>query len=117
MTDLEQQLIELTNKWYNYVSLDHHKDRDCHWYITKVYSYGQPAKYIASHNGYILDPWDSLPVSTEEDAMMLLINKITREIRDAIKSAKMDIENAKENPNDSFYTVQEYERQLKVLEA
>jgi hypothetical protein len=117
MRDLEQQIINLTKKYYSYVSLDHHKDRDCHWYITKSYSYGQAPKYTASHHGYRIEPWDSLPVDNEEDAMLLLINKITREINDAIKGTRMDLEYAKENPGDSFYTLEEYERQLAVLEA
>jgi hypothetical protein len=117
MTDLEKQLIDLTKKWYNYVSIDHHKDRDCHWYIEKRYSYGEPAKYTAVHHGYIVESWSSLPVDNEEDAMLLLINKITREIMDAIKGIKMDLENVRENPNDSFYSAEEYEAQLKVLEA
>ncbi len=117
ITDLEQQVINLTKKWYNYVSLDHHKDRDCHWYIEKRYSYGQFATYTAVHNGYRIEPWSSPPVASEEDAMLLLINKITREINDAIKGTKMDLEYAKSNPEDMFYTVEEYEKQLAVLEA
>lgn len=40
---LEKEIILLTSKWYKYVNLDHHKDRDCHWHITKTYSYGDEA--------------------------------------------------------------------------
>ncbi len=115
--ELEKQIIKLTQKWYNYVSLDHHKDRDCHWYINKVYSYGEPPKYTAEHHGYISDRWTSQTVDNEEDAMLLLINKITRDINDAVEYAKRDIEYAKSNPEDMFYTVEHYEKQLKILEA
>ncbi len=115
--ELEKQIIKLTQKWYNYVSLDHHKDRDCHWYINKVYSYGEPPKYTAEHHGYISDRWTSQTVDNEEDAMLLLINKITRDINDAIEYAKRDIEYAKSNPEDMFYTVEHYEKQLAILEA
>ncbi len=117
LKNLEQQIIELTKKYYNYVSLDHHKDRDCHWYINKVYSYGEPAKYTVEHHGYISDRWTSQTVDNEEDAMLLLINKITRDINDAVEYAKRDIEYAKSNPEDMFYTVEHYENQLKMLEA
>jgi hypothetical protein len=114
---LEEQIINLTNKWCNYVSLDHHKDRDCHWYITKAYSYGEPAKYTAQHHGYIADRWTSQTVDNEEDAMLLLLNEITKAINDAIYMAKKDLEYAKSNPEDIFYTVEHYEKQLAALEA
>ena len=48
-----QKITELSSKWYQYVSLDHHKDQDCHWNINVTYSYGQPPIYQAAHYGYI----------------------------------------------------------------
>lgn len=81
---LEEEIIMLTEKWYRYVNLDHHKDRDCHWYITKTYSYGDEAYYEASHSGYILDHWTSPRCSTEEMAATLLRDKLKNEINGAI---------------------------------
>ncbi len=81
---LEKEIEILTQKWYRYVNLDHHKDRDCHWYITKTYSYGDEAYYEAHHSGYILDHWTSPRCGTEEMASTLLRNKLKHEINYAI---------------------------------
>lgn len=81
---LEQEIIKLTEKWYRYVNLDHHKDRDCHWYITKTYSYGDEAYYEAHHSGYILDDWTSPRCDTAEMASTLLRDKLKNEIYSAI---------------------------------
>ena len=39
-TNRDKEITELTTLWYNIISLGHHKDSDCHWYINKVWSYG-----------------------------------------------------------------------------
>lgn len=49
------KIVELSLLWYEYVSMDHHKDRDCHWYISVDYGYGRAPKYSAYHSGYIVD--------------------------------------------------------------
>ena len=85
---LEEEIVLLTSKWYKYVNLDHHKDRDCHWYITKTYSYGEEPYYEASHSGYILDHWTSPRCGTEEMASTLLRNKLKHEINHAIVHLK-----------------------------
>lgn len=81
---LEEEVVILTDKWYKYVSLDHHKDRDCHWYITKTYSYGEEAYYEASHSGYVLDSWTSPRCGTEEMALTLLRDKLKKELDNAV---------------------------------
>lgn len=78
------QILRLTKKWYTYVNLDHHKTKDCIWYIDIAYKYGEPPKYVASHNGYILDNWKSPECDTLEDAQDWLINKLDRELESAI---------------------------------
>lgn len=52
---LQKEINSLTERWYLLIGQDHHKDRDCHWYINSVWSYGQPVKYRVEHYGYILD--------------------------------------------------------------
>jgi hypothetical protein len=81
---LEQEITDLTNKWMKYVSLDHHKNRDCNWYITKSYCYGEDPYYEASHNGYILDNWISPKCDTEELASTLLRDKLKKELKLAV---------------------------------
>lgn len=90
---LEEEIVQLTKKWYRYVNLDHHKDRDCHWYITKTYSYGDEAYYEASHSGYILDHWTSPRCGTEEMALTLLRDKLKHEVNHAIIHLKDTLDN------------------------
>lgn len=52
-----QDIIEeLTSLWFDVVTNDHHKDRDCHWYINKVWSYGEKPFYRVEHYGYVYHP-------------------------------------------------------------
>lgn len=44
---------ELADKYFQLISRDHHKDKDCHFYIKKVWSYGQKPYYVVEHNGYL----------------------------------------------------------------
>jgi hypothetical protein len=82
---LEEEITKLTDVWYEYVNKDHHKDRDCHWYIEKIWSYGQEPYYIAYHHGYIISHWTSPKCGTEEMAMTLLRDKIKRELEHAVE--------------------------------
>ena len=49
-----QEITKLSDEWYHLIGKDHHKDRDCHWYIETKWSYGQPPKCNVQHWGYIL---------------------------------------------------------------
>ena len=55
MENIIEEITKLTDEWYRLIGSDHHKDRDCHWYIETKWSYGQPPKYSVQHFGYILD--------------------------------------------------------------
>lgn len=50
---MNKEILRLTQFWYKYVSLGHHKDRDCHFYIKETWSYGDPPTYSIGHEGYI----------------------------------------------------------------
>ncbi|MHA1304343.1 MAG: hypothetical protein ACTSPI_11650 [Candidatus Heimdallarchaeaceae archaeon] len=50
---MEEEIKKLTRLWYELVSLDHHKDRDCHWSIEVKYSYMNDPTYSVIHYGYI----------------------------------------------------------------
>jgi hypothetical protein len=52
-----EKIIELTKKWYEIVSTDHHKDRDCHFYVNTVYSYGNNPVFRIEHYGYIAEDY------------------------------------------------------------
>lgn len=55
MSDLEEELTELSAQWMSLIGGDHHKDRDCHFYITRTWSYGQEPKWVAEHYGYMYE--------------------------------------------------------------
>ncbi len=63
MSPIIQEITKLTEEWYILIGPDHHKDRDCHWYIETIWSYGNKPEYIIRHYGYILDEieerWES----------------------------------------------------------
>ena len=55
MTDVQKDIVKLTEEWYELISGNHHKDRDCHWYIETRWSYGEQPEYRVFHNGYVTD--------------------------------------------------------------
>ena len=54
---IEAHITELSAEWYALIGADHHKHRDCHFYIEKKWSYGQPPVSTVQHDGYV---WDSI---------------------------------------------------------
>lgn len=93
MNAMNDELIsKLGTAWQHYISLDHHKDRDCHFYVEKVWSYGQAPKYRAYHYGYIGSDWYSPYFDTADEAEKALISRMRFWIRDAIEHLDIDIE-------------------------
>jgi hypothetical protein len=45
-------LTELTAEYYALIGKDHHKDKDCHFYIEKIYSYCREPYWQFCHYGY-----------------------------------------------------------------
>jgi hypothetical protein len=82
---VEKQITILTNKWNYYVSMDHHKDRDCHFYIEKHWAYGKPPVYLAYFNSYLDDDWVGLVRSTLDEAEKDLRDRLQWLIKDAIE--------------------------------
>ena len=90
--NIEEEITFLTSLWYKYVSHDHHKDRDCHFFIEKVWSYGNEPYYQPHHAGYIMEKWVGPKCETELLAMTVLRDKLKNEIQSSIMSLQMDIE-------------------------
>lgn len=53
LNKLSAEITTLTGVWCELVNIDHHKDRDCHWGIDVVWSYGDGPKFKAWHEGYV----------------------------------------------------------------
>lgn len=66
--NIEEEIVYLSNLWYRYVGLDHHKDRDCHFYVEKRWSYGDKPYYIAYHNGYVSSDFEGTKCDTAAEA-------------------------------------------------
>jgi hypothetical protein len=109
------QIVELTRRWYNYVSLDHHKDRDCHFYVEKKWSYGQEPVYMAHHDGYrVRNYWHSQEFSTAAEAEEALLKWLTHTINGEIMFLK-DRLNAPEE--DWMHDNETIRRELDALEG
>jgi hypothetical protein len=52
---IEDEITELTERWYELIGDEHHKDRDCHWYVETRWSYGLPQVYVVVHEGYTFE--------------------------------------------------------------
>lgn len=79
---MREEILRLTKFWYQYVSLNHHKDRDCHFYINEVWSYGELPKYRVEHHGYIADEVEEIICATHQGAEEELIKLIYKLIED-----------------------------------
>jgi hypothetical protein len=90
--EILNQITELTKEWYILIGGDHHKDRDCHFYINTVWSYGQKQKYRVEHYGYIFRDIEE-EFQTYNEAAMFLLNKI----KEMIKVVEKDLETIDEN--------------------
>ncbi len=119
MNEIQQEIARLSNIWMRFVGVDHHKDRDCHWYIQKYYSYGDKPYYMAWHHGYIADDFEGSKCDTLEEAEEELLNAIRFAIHKAKKWVSRNLEEAKSSdPNDEDYfmgSVEEYQKMLDTL--
>lgn len=92
---MEERLLKLTQFWYEYVGCDHHKDRDCHFYINKVWSYGREPYYRVEHYGYMSDFDDDKQYQNYEDALEKLVAFLEEEVKSAYESIPHDWEDEK----------------------
>lgn len=78
----EIQVKVLCQRYHQLIGPDHHKDRDCHFFISKRWSYGQWPTYEIEHNGYLMErqPELLLEYDTYESARDGLIDMLTRAI-------------------------------------
>lgn len=83
MDCLISEITKLTDEWYHLIGKDHHKNKDCHWYIETKWSYGLSPVYTVQHHGYILHDFEDIECSSYDDALKtlkdVLIEKIEEE--------------------------------------
>lgn len=93
--DVEKRLLKLTQFWYDYVGCDHHKDRDCHFYIKKVWSYGKQPVYCIEHYGYMTELENNELYETYEEALKALVDWLEDKIKEVYASTPQDWEDEK----------------------
>ena len=91
----KREITRLTKVWYEYVEMDHHKDCDCHFYISKTWSYGNKPKYIVEHFGYIGEECN-IECSSLIKAHKILLEQLVKMIKQEQKWAKT----VKKNPDE-----------------
>lgn len=80
MKDKIKTITQLTDEWYQLIGKDHHKDRDCHFYINTVWSYGQDPVYRVEHYGYLVDEIEQQFSSYDE-----AVNYLEKKLKEIIK--------------------------------
>lgn len=88
MTDIQKDIVKLSEEWHDLISGDHHKDKDCHWYIETRWSYGEPPEYRVLHNGYVTDDIE-ISCNSYEAALTELRTIIKRAIEREKESEKL----------------------------
>ena len=81
MTNLEK-IAYLNEIWYNLISSSDsgHKDRDCHFYISQTFSYGQKGQWTVAHHGYINHKYEETSFDTYEECQVEMINLLKNSI-------------------------------------
>ena len=78
---MNKELAKLVAEYYDLIGGDHHKDKDCHFYITLDYRYDGQLEITVSHYGYIREL-----VSTCVDSLgageQILIDFLTEAIKE-----------------------------------
>jgi len=85
--ELEEEVTHLAHLWYEYVSKDHHKDCDCHWYIERRWSYFEKPKWYVYHAGYIFGGV-GIGCGSYREALRELIKLIKRAFREELRWAE-----------------------------
>ncbi len=84
------QFVSFAKEYYELISRDHHKDRDCHWSIeANVSAYADPrtgehVTFTVSHGGYI-DNWDREDITFQSmrEALAYATSRLRADIEDA----------------------------------
>lgn len=87
MQDLSEEIRRMTGLWCTYCGQDHCKDRDMHFYIQVEWSYDDAPAFVAYHNGYVGERWQSPKCSSMLAAMKLLAQHLHNMLASAYREA------------------------------
>ena len=83
MKENEECLHRLLQLWYKIIGPQHHKDRDCHFFIERHYCTYKDPVWTVRHHGYILKDFDEEFKTFNlalQGLITFLISKIAEEI-------------------------------------
>ena len=86
--DIQTEIFKLSEEWYELISSDHHKDKDCHWHIETRWSYGEQPEFRVLHYGYITDDIE-IACDSYETALIELRTILKRAIEREKESKKL----------------------------
>jgi hypothetical protein len=95
----EEQIQQLASEYHKLIGPEHHKDRDCHWYVETKWSYGSPARYIVRHYGYVYDEVE-IVCDSYEAALAALREELKRAIE--VEKISQEQEAGAGFPNDDL---------------
>jgi len=84
MNNLEK-IASLNEIWYDFIGHCHHKDRDCHFYITQTFSYGGKGKWTVAHHGYINHRYEEQEFDSYEECQVELIKLLCDSILEEVE--------------------------------
>ena len=108
--DINEKISKLTGLWYSCL-ISFRKDRDCHFTITKTWSYDGKMKYDVDHYGYVADEFHE-QFNHEQAAYEFLANKIDENIR---KLCSSEIQHNQEIPEFSDAPTDHWQKILDEL--
>lgn len=88
MTDEVNEITNLTELWCKLVAIDHHKDRDCHWWVETKFSYGAPPVYAVCHQGYVYEGLE-IECNSYDKAIEVLKKELKKAIKQELGYIKM----------------------------
>jgi hypothetical protein len=89
--DLDDKIHQLASEYQILISGDHHKDRDCHWSITRKWAYGEDIGWVVEHIGYLYEAVEIFCESYRE-AQETLIDTLVLAISQQSKFNLQDLE-------------------------
>ncbi len=112
--NIEEEILHLTKAWLNYIAPDHHKDRDCHFYVKKIWSYGDQPYYQAYHYGYVASDFEGTKCDTLEEAQEELRDFLYMSIHKEYEWLKKVINKA--SKNEDGWGPEDFEERLTGLD-
>ena len=93
--ELEVEILRLNYIYNHLIAWDHHKNRDCCFYIIQKFSYGSQIDFYIEHHGYINEYLDLRESKTWRAAAITLVELLRRIIVDQLEHYKTSVADTK----------------------